>query len=86
MKFVTPCASMSRNTVGGSIARRHTCVPAAAVTAQGIHQPLQWNMGSVHRNTVRCDRPSETISPMAFRKPPRCVYMTPLGTPVVPEV
>ena len=29
--------------------RRHTCVPPMAVSAQGVHQPLQWNIGSVHR-------------------------------------
>jgi hypothetical protein len=33
----------------GSIARSITCVPPAAVTAHGKHQPLQWNSGSVQR-------------------------------------
>ena len=28
---------------------QHTCVPPAAAIAQGWHQPLQWNMGRVHR-------------------------------------
>jgi hypothetical protein len=25
------------------------------------HQPLQWNMGNVHRYTLRCDRPYSVI-------------------------
>ena len=29
--------------------RRHTCVPPTAVTAHVYVQPLQWNIGSVHR-------------------------------------
>ena len=49
LKCVTPSASISSQTsVGVDLADRH--VPAAtAVTAQGKHQPLQWNIGSVHR-------------------------------------
>ena len=30
-------------------ARRHTWRPPMAVTAQAVHHPLQWNIGSVHR-------------------------------------
>ena len=30
-------------------ARRQTWVPATIDSDQGKHQPLQWNMGSVHR-------------------------------------
>ncbi len=30
-------------------ARRQTCVPATIDTVHGKHQPLQWNIGSVHR-------------------------------------
>ena len=30
-------------------ARRHTCVPATTEIDHGKHQPLQWNIGSVHR-------------------------------------
>ena len=33
----------------GSTAGKKTCLRAAAVTAQVKHQPLQWNIGSVHR-------------------------------------
>ena len=32
-----------------STRRRQTFTPARAATVQGKHQPLQWNMGSVHR-------------------------------------
>ena len=30
-------------------ARRQTCVPATTDIDQGKHQPLQWNIGNVHR-------------------------------------
>src|SRR6478609_1676803 len=30
-------------------ARRHTCVPATIEIDHGKHQPLQWNIGKVHR-------------------------------------
>src|SRR5437763_9627179 len=42
---------MSCHTRSGSTARSPTCRAATAVTAQGKHQPLQWNIGSVHRYT-----------------------------------
>ncbi|MFO7630091.1 MAG: hypothetical protein R6W06_11375 [Prochlorococcaceae cyanobacterium] len=29
--------------------RRQTCVPASMVTVHGKHQPLAWNIGSVHK-------------------------------------
>ena len=45
---VIPCRS-SCQTRAGSTLRRQTCVPPAAVTAHGNVQPLQWNIGSVHR-------------------------------------
>ena len=32
-----------------STLRRHTLVPACRAMVQGKHQPLQWNIGSVHR-------------------------------------
>ena len=42
-------SSMSRQASVPRTARRHTCVPDTAVSAQVVHQPLQWNIGSVHR-------------------------------------
>ena len=61
------------------------CAPTA-VTAHGKHQPLQWNIGSVHRYADSGDSPATMHSPSAFRYAPRCVYCTPFGRPVVPEV
>ena len=49
LKFVTPWASICRKISGGSMPRRHTWRPPTAVSAHGMHQPLQWNIGSVHR-------------------------------------
>ncbi len=48
-KWVTPCVAMASKMAAASTRRRQTCVPASAVTVQGKHQPLQWNIGSVHR-------------------------------------
>ena len=61
-------------------------MPATAVTAHVKHQPLQWNMGRVHRYLVSKFMPVSTTSPMALNQVPRCEYITPLGRPVVPEV
>ena len=47
--WVTPCSTISSKISFGSTARRHTCEPPIAVTDQGKHQPLQWNIGRVHR-------------------------------------
>ena len=49
LKWVIPSARSSRQISAVSTARRQTWVPPAAVTAQVKHQPLQWNIGSVHR-------------------------------------
>ncbi len=70
----------------GSTDGRHTCVPPAAVTAQVKHQPLQWNIGSVHRCTVEGERPIAPTIARDCRYAPRWWYITPLGSPVVPEV
>jgi hypothetical protein len=71
---------------GGSTFLRHTCVAATAVTAHGNVHPLQWNMGSVHKYLVSYPIPISMALPRALRYAPRCVYMTPFGRPVVPEV
>ena len=70
----------------GSTWRRQIWRAPTAVTAQGKHQPLQWNSGSVHRYTEFDVKPCSITSPSAFIYPPRCVYITPLGKPVVPLV
>src|SRR5262245_10092036 len=57
-KWVTALSTIKSKTVGGSNLRRHTCVPPTAVTPQVKHQPLQWNIGTVHRYTLRLLMPS----------------------------
>ena len=50
-----PCAPESRRrSPCASTLRRQTCVPAIAAIVHGKHQPLQWNIGSVHRYTGWC--------------------------------
>ena len=44
---------------------------ATAVTAHGKHQPLQWNIGSVHRYTESAARQAWMTSLSAFRYAPR---------------
>ena len=50
-KWVTPDSRMCFQIRPGSSRGRHRWTPPTAVTAQLKHQPLQWNIGSVHRNT-----------------------------------
>jgi hypothetical protein len=66
-RCVTPSSASSRQTVPGSISRRQTCRPAAAVTAHGKHHPLQWNIGSVHRYTELVSRRAWCDSASALR-------------------
>ena len=54
---MTPSSRSAVQMRSGSTLRSATWVPPAAVTAQGKHQPLQWNIGSVHRYVERIDRP-----------------------------
>ena len=48
-RCVTLCSAMASKMAFARTQRRHTCVPATAESVQGKHQPLQWNIGSVHR-------------------------------------
>ncbi len=48
-RCVTLCSAIASNTGLARTWRRHTCVPATAEMVQGKHQPLQWNIGRVHR-------------------------------------
>src|SRR5262249_34562811 len=86
VRWGMPSPSRAAQTASPRTAGRQTCRPATAVTAQVVHQPLQWNIGSVHRYRVRWSNPECTISPSAFRYAPRWLYITPFGRPVVPEV
>src|SRR5215203_4356674 len=81
-----PSVSKKSHIAAGSTLRRHTWRAPIAVTAQGKHQPLQWNIGTTHSCTDSGRRLACSASTSAFRYTPRWVYMTPLGRPVVPEV
>ena len=48
-RCVTPCSAMASYIALARTHRRHTCVPATTDSDHGKHQPLQWNIGSVHR-------------------------------------
>ena len=48
---VTPCRATASKMAAELTLRRHTLVPPCAATPQTRHQPLQWNMGTVHRYT-----------------------------------
>src|SRR5262245_6753704 len=48
-RCVTWWLAIASNIAGARTQRRHTCVPAATEIDQGKHQPLQWNIGKVHR-------------------------------------
>ena len=50
-RCVTLCSAMASYMAFGRTHLRHTCVPATTDSVQGKHQPLQWNIGSVHRYT-----------------------------------
>ena len=86
LKWVIPSVRSSRQISAGSTARRQTWVPPAAVTAQVKHQPLQWNIGSVHRYLAPGPRRAWYAIAAACRYAPRWWYITPLGRPVVPLV
>ncbi len=49
LRCVTPCSRMRFQITSPRTSRRQTWVPPIAVSAQGVHQPLQWNIGSVQR-------------------------------------
>ena len=53
--------------VAASTLRRQMLVPALAAMVHGKHQPLQWNIGSVHRYTELVSMPAWITSPSAFR-------------------
>ena len=66
-RWVTPSSSRARRIAAASTRRRQTWVPACAVIVHGKHQPLQWNIGSVHRYTGWCGMAQVTTLPIAFR-------------------
>jgi hypothetical protein len=48
-RCVTLWSAIASKIALASTRRRQTWVPATAVMVHGKHQPLQWNIGSVHR-------------------------------------
>src|SRR5690606_15836529 len=85
-RLVTPRLSMASQIASARTARRQMWVPAAAVSARGVHQTLQWSIGSVHRYLLCPWKLLWEVSPSEFRYAPRWVYIAPLGLPVVPDV
>ena len=49
LRWVTPCSRIWAQIASPRTSRRHTWVAPMAVMAHGVHHPLQWNIGSVHR-------------------------------------
>ena len=48
-RWVTPCVAKASKIAPARTQRRQTWVPATADSDQGMHQPLQWNIGRVQR-------------------------------------
>ena len=48
-RCVTLWVAIASYIAAARTARRQTCVPATIDIVHGKHQPLQWNIGSVHR-------------------------------------
>src|SRR5207247_2295271 len=48
-RCVTLCSAMASYIAGARTQRRQTWVPAPTETDHGKHQPLQWNIGNVHK-------------------------------------
>ena len=67
LRWVTPSSPISRQTTSGRTARRQTCVPPTAVTPHVVHQPLQWNIGSVQRYTDEDEWSEWMTSPRELR-------------------
>ena len=83
---VTPCASIRLRISSPSILRTTTCGTPMPVTAYGMPQPLQWNIGSVCMKTSRSVTAVCQPKMAAFSQQFRCVSWTPLGLAVVPLV
>src|ERR1700761_1044247 len=50
-RWVTPCSASASKIAPARTHLRQTWVPATADSDQGMHQPLQWNIGRVHSST-----------------------------------
>ena len=87
----TVTRSVSRRSTiafGSAAPARNTCFAPAPAAAYGSPQALAWNIGTIGKTVS----PGPTlhavaeVAASACRKVERCVYATPLGEPVVPEV
>ncbi len=85
-KCVTFHSEMAEYTFFAFIFLTQTLVHATTANVQGKHQPLQWNIGKVQRNTGKLPMFHAMAFPMALTYAPLCVYTTPFGFPVVQEV
>src|SRR5438874_11290585 len=79
-------ALISSKIPAGSTRRRQTCLPPTAVIIQTNVQPLQWNIGSVHRYVSPADIDTCASVPTALMYALRWVIITPFGRDVVPLV
>src|SRR5436190_14965168 len=70
-RWVTPRSAIASYIALARTWRRHTWVPATTEIDHGKHQPLQWNIGSVHRYTGCFAIEQVTILPSASRCAPR---------------
>src|SRR5690349_14053765 len=70
-RCVTLCIAIASYIALARTARRQTCVPAATEIDHGKHQPLQWNIGSVHRYTGCLAIEQVTTLPTASKCAPR---------------
>src|SRR5205085_7761126 len=85
-RWVTLWSAMASYIAGARTQRRQTCVPATTDSDHGKHQPLQWNMGSVHRYTGWRGMFAAITLPYPISAAPRWWKTTPFGLPVVPLV
>src|SRR5438105_11849589 len=67
LKWVMASETSSRQTSGGSTCRMHTFLAPAATRAQVWLQPLQWNIGSVHRQADSGVRRFSIVIAIAFK-------------------
>ena len=86
---VTPSVSSSSKIEAPSILAPGMTILAPVPGAENATpQALAWNIGTTGRITSRCDRPITSGCRVirVWRTLERCEYITPLGSPVVPEV
>ncbi len=86
LKWVMPSLRSSSQIRSGSTRGSQTWVAPPAETAQGKHQPLQWNIGRVHRYWLVEPRPGVQRHRECLEVGAPVGVHDALGRPVVPEV